>query len=51
MAMKHINCLLTPVQYINLHTLLSEAHDRAEDSILTCKLATNEIEEIMEALQ
>ena len=49
--MKQINCVLTPVQYINLHTLLSEAHDRAEDSILTCKLETEEIEELMEVLE
>ena len=51
MAMKHINCLMNPTQYNNLWTLLHEAHDRAEDSILTCKLETEQIEELMEALE
>ena len=49
--MKHINCLMSPTQYTNLWTLLNEAHDRSKDSILTCELKTDEIEELMEALQ
>ena len=49
--MKHINALFNQTQYSNLLTLLREARARAKDSILTCKLATEEIEEIMEALE
>mgnify|MGYP003144066598 FL=1 len=49
--MKHINCLMSPNQYNNLWTLLHEAYDRSKDSILTCELETDQIEELMEALQ
>jgi len=49
--MKHINCLLNTDQYNNLWTLLHEAYDRSKDSILTCELETDQIEELMEALQ
>ncbi len=49
--MKHINCLMSPKQYNNLWTLLHEAYDRSKDSILTCELETDQIEELMEALQ
>ena len=49
--MKQINCLMSPTQYTNLWTLLNEAHDRSQDSILTCNLETEEIEELMEALE
>ena len=51
MAMKHINCLMSPKQYNNLWTLLHEAYDRSKDSILTCELETDQIEELMQALQ
>ena len=49
--MKHINCLMSPTQYHTLWTLLHEAYDRSKDSILTCNLETDQIEELMEALQ
>ena len=49
--MKHINWLMSPTQYNNLWTLLHEAYDRSKDSILTCNLETDQIEELMEALQ
>ena len=35
----------------NLWTLLHEAYDRSKDSILTCNLETDQIEELMETLQ
>ena len=49
--MKHINCLMSPTQYTNLWTLLHEAYDRSTDSILTCELETEQIKELMEALE
>ena len=48
--MKHINALMSPKVYYNLQTLLAEAMERAEDSILTCSLTKDEIEDIMIAL-
>ncbi len=48
--MKHINCLMNPEQYSNLQTLLCEALERANDSILTCKLEAEDIEDLMNAL-
>ena len=48
--MKHINCLMNPKVYNNLQTLLHEAREIAEDSILTCSLTTDEIEDIQIAL-
>ncbi len=48
--MKHINCLMNSEQYSNLQTLLCEALERANDSILTCKLEAEEIEDLMNAL-
>ena len=48
--MKHINALFNQEQYSNLMTLLREAKDRAKDSILTCELTTEEIEELEEVL-
>ena len=48
--MKHINALMSPKVYSNLQTLLAEARERAEDSILTCSLTTDEIEDIQIAL-
>ena len=49
--MKHINCLLNTDQYNDLWTLLREARERSEDSILTCSLETEQIDTLMEALQ
>ena len=37
-------------QYSNLMTLLREARDRAKDSILTCELETEQIDELLEVL-
>ena len=48
--MKHINALLNSSQYSNLMTLLREARDRAKDSILTCELEVEEIDELEEVL-
>ena len=48
--MKHINALFNQQQYANLLTLLREAKDRAKDSILTCELTTEQINELEEAL-
>ncbi len=48
--MRHVNCLMSPKVYNNLQTLLHEARERAEDSILTCTLTTEEIEDIQIAL-
>jgi Trp operon repressor len=48
--MKHINALLNQKQYSNLLTLLSEARDRATDSILTCQLTEEEIDELEEVV-
>ena len=48
--MKHLNALLNQSQYANLLTLLSEARDRAKDSILTCELEEEEIDELEEVL-
>jgi len=48
--MKHINCLMSPKVYNDLQTLLHEARERAEDSILTCSLTTDEIFDIQVAL-
>ena len=48
--MKHINALFNQKQYSNLLTLLSEARDRATDSILTCELTEEEIDELEEVL-
>ena len=48
--MKHINALMSPKVYSNLQLLLHEAMERAEDSILTCSLTTDEIEDIQIAL-
>lgn len=48
--MKHINCLMNPTQYGNLQTLLCEALERANDSILTCSLEAEEIEDLMNTL-
>ena len=48
--MKHINCLMNSDQYSNLMTLLREARDRAKDSILTCELETEQIDELLEVL-
>ena len=48
--MKHINCLLNSDQYNNMMTLLREARDRAKDSILTCELEVEEIDELMEVM-
>ena len=41
---------MSPKVYSNLQTLLAEARERAEDSILTCSLTTDEIEDIQIAL-
>ena len=49
--MKHINCLMNSKQYNNLQTLLCEALERANDSILTCSLKAEEIEDLMTALE
>ena len=48
--MRHINALLNSSQYSNLMTLLREARDRAKDSILTCELEEEEIDELEEVL-
>ena len=48
--MKHINCLMSPKVYNDLQTLLRDARERAEDSILTCPLTTDEIFDIQVAL-
>ena len=48
--MKHLNALLNQSQYANLLTLLREARDRAKDSILTCELEEEEIDELEEVL-
>jgi len=48
--MKHINALMSPKVYSNLQLLLHEAMERAEDSILTCSLTKDEIEDIMISL-
>ena len=48
--MRHLNALLNDKQYSNLIELLYEAKDRAKDSILTCCLETEEIEELEEVL-
>ena len=48
--MRHLNALLNDKQYSNLIELLWEAKDRAKDSILTCCLETEEIEELEEVL-
>ena len=48
--MKHINALFNQTQYRNLLTLLREARDRATDSILTCELTKEEIDELEEVL-
>ncbi len=48
--MKHINCLMEPKVYNNLQTLLCEALERANDSILTCSLEPDEIEDIMNSI-
>ena len=48
--MKHINALMSPKVYSNLQVLLAEAMERAEDSILTCSLTKDEIEDIMIAV-
>ena len=48
--MKHINVQLNHKQYSNLIELLWEAKDRAKDSILTCQLELEEVEELEEAL-
>ena len=37
-------------QYSNLQTLLREALERANDSILTCELEAEEIEDLMNAI-
>ena len=48
--MKHINALFNQTQYRNLLTLLNEARDRAKDSILTCELTEEQIDELEEVL-
>jgi len=48
--MRHINALMNSSQYENLNTLLMEARDRAKDSILTCELTVEEIDELLEVL-
>ena len=48
--MRHINALLNDKQYSNLISLLWEAKDRAKDTILTCDLELDEIEELEEVL-
>jgi len=48
--MRHINALMNGSQYSNLMTLLREARDRAKDSILTCELTEEEIDELEEVL-
>ena len=48
--MRHINALLNSDQYSNRMTLLREARDRAKDSILTCELEEEQIDELEEVL-
>ena len=48
--MKHINCLLNTDQYSNMMALLNEAYHRADDSILTCCLNKEQVEELQEVL-
>ena len=48
--MRHLNALLNDEQYTNLHELLNEAYFRADDSILTCSLNREQIEELKEVL-
>ena len=48
--MRHINALLNSDKYSNLMTLLREARDRAKDSILTCELEEEQIDELEEVL-
>lgn len=48
--MRHLNALLNDEQYSNLMTLLREARDRATDSILTCELEEEQIDELKEVL-
>ena len=48
--MRHLNALLNDSQYSNLMTLLREARDRAKDSILTCELVVEQIDEREEVL-
>jgi len=48
--MKHINALFNQQQYANLMTLLREGRERAKDSILTCELTVEEIDELEEVL-
>jgi hypothetical protein len=48
--MKHINCLMNSDQYNNLMILIREARERSKDSILTCSLETEQIDELMEVL-
>ena len=48
--MRYLNALLNDKQYSNLIELLCEAKDRAKDSILTCALEVEEIEELQEVL-
>ena len=48
--MRHINALFNHEQYSNLLTLLREARDRAKDSILTCELTEEQIDELEEVL-
>lgn len=48
--MRHINALLNDEQYKNLGALLNESYFRADDSILTCCLNREQIEELQEVL-
>ena len=48
--MRHLNALLNDKQYSNLIELIWECKDRAKDSILTCCLEVEEIEELEEVL-
>ena len=48
--MRHLNALMNSDQYGNLMTLLREARDRAKDSILTCELSEEQIDELEEVL-
>ena len=48
--MKHINCSMSTEVYNNLQELLNEAYFRADDSILTCCLTRDQIEDIQIAL-
>ncbi len=40
---------LTSDQYNNVMTLLRESRERSKDSILTCNLTTDKIDDLMEA--